>query len=72
MLGTILQEDPSNWDMYIEQLISKAASSIECIIMRVCKYYGMTYYIRTIGFVIDKFNYVCTDILNRIMGMCLL
>jgi hypothetical protein len=39
-LGTILQENPSNWDMHFDQLINKANSRMQ--IMRVCKYYGMT------------------------------
>ena len=40
ILGTILQENPNNWDMHFEQLINKANSRMQ--IMRVCKYYGMT------------------------------
>ena len=40
ILGTILQENPSNWDMHFDQLINKANSRMH--IMRVCKYYGMT------------------------------
>jgi hypothetical protein len=40
ILGTILQENPSNWDMHFDQLINKANSRMQ--IMRVRKYYGMT------------------------------
>ena len=40
ILGTILQENPSNWDIHFDQLINKANSRMQ--IMRVRKYYGMT------------------------------
>ena len=40
ILGTILQENPCNWDMHFHKLISKASSRM--YIMRVCKYYGMS------------------------------
>ena len=40
LLGTILQDDPCNWDMQVDNLLSKAASRM--YILRVCRWYGYT------------------------------
>ena len=40
LLGTILQDDPCNWDMQVDNLLSKAASRM--YILRVCRLYGYT------------------------------
>ena len=37
ILGTILQENPSNWDMHFDQLINK--ETVEC---RLCEYVNTT------------------------------
>ena len=39
ILGITLQDNPCNWDLYIEELINKASSRM--YIMRVCKYYDL-------------------------------
>ena len=38
LLGITLHEDPSNWDLHIDSLLSRAASRL--YILRICKYYG--------------------------------
>ena len=40
LLGTILQDDPCNWDMRVDNLLSKAASRM--YILRVCRWYSYT------------------------------
>ena len=40
LLGTILQDDPCNWDMQVDNLLSKAASRM--YILRFCRWYGYT------------------------------
>ena len=40
LLGTILQDDPCNWDMQVDNLLSKAASRM--YILRVCRWYDYT------------------------------
>ena len=40
ILATILQENPCNWDMHFDKLISKASGRM--YIIRVCKFYGMS------------------------------
>jgi hypothetical protein len=38
LLGLIFQENPCNWDLYLENLLAKAGSRL--YILRICKYYG--------------------------------
>ena len=38
LLGMLLQDDPCNWDMQVDNLLSKAASRM--YILRVCRLYG--------------------------------
>ena len=40
LLGMLLQDDPCNWDMQVDNLLSKAASRM--YILRVCRLYGYT------------------------------
>ena len=40
ILGITFQDNPCNWDMHFEDLISKASSRM--YIMRICKYYGLS------------------------------
>ena len=40
LLGMILQDDPCNWDMQVDNLLSKSASRM--YILRVCRSYGYT------------------------------
>ena len=40
LLGITFHEDPCNWDLHIDSLLSRAASRL--YILRVCKYYGYT------------------------------
>lgn len=40
LLGITFHEDPCNWDLHIDSLLSRAAS--RPYILRVCKYYGYT------------------------------
>ena len=40
LLGITFHEDPCNWDLHIDSLLSRAASRV--YILRVCKYYGYT------------------------------
>ena len=40
LLGMILQDDPCNWGMQVDNLLSKAASRM--YILRVCRLYGYT------------------------------
>ena len=40
LLGTVLQDDPCNWDVQVDNLLSKAASRM--YILRVCRWYGYT------------------------------
>ena len=40
LLGMLLQDDPCNWDMQVDDLLSKAASRM--YILRVCRLYGYT------------------------------
>ena len=38
LLGITFHEDPCNWDLHVDSLLSRAASRL--YILRVCKYYG--------------------------------
>ena len=38
LLGIIFQENPSDWDLYVDNLLRKASSRLH--ILRVCKYFG--------------------------------
>ena len=38
LLGITFHEDPCNWDLHIDSLLSRAASRL--YILRICKYYG--------------------------------
>ena len=38
LLGIIFQENPSDWDLYVDNLLRKASSRL--YILRVCKYFG--------------------------------
>ena len=40
LLGMILQDDPCNWDMQVDNILTKAASRM--YILRVCRLYGYT------------------------------
>ena len=40
LLGVTVNEDPCNWDVQFENMLSKASSRL--YILRVCKYYGFT------------------------------
>ena len=40
LLEMLLQDDPCNWDMQVDNLLSKAASRV--YILRVCRLYGYT------------------------------
>ena len=40
LLGMILEDDPCNWDMQVDNLLSKAASRLYSL--RVCRLYGYT------------------------------
>ena len=40
LLGMLLQDDPCNWDMLVDNLLSKAASRM--YILKVCRPYGYT------------------------------
>lgn len=40
LLGITFHEDPCNWDLHVDSLLSRAASRL--YILRVCKYYGYT------------------------------
>ena len=40
LLGMVLQDDPCNWDMQVDNLLSKATGRI--YILRVCRLYGYT------------------------------
>ena len=40
LLRIIFHEDPCNWDLHIDSLLSRAAS--RQYVLRVCKYYGYT------------------------------
>ena len=42
LLRITFHEDPCNWDLHIDSLLSRAASRL--YILRVCKYYGYTKY----------------------------
>ena len=38
LLGIIFQENPSDWDLYVDNLLRKASNRL--YILRVCKYFG--------------------------------
>ena len=38
LLGITFHEDPCNWDLHVDSLLSRAASRL--YILRICKYYG--------------------------------
>jgi hypothetical protein len=38
LLGLIFQENPCNWDLYLDNLLARAGSRL--YILRICKYYG--------------------------------
>jgi len=40
LLGVTVNEDPCNWDVQFENMLSKASSRL--YILRVCKYYGFS------------------------------
>jgi hypothetical protein len=40
ILGVTFQENPSMWDMHLDELMSKACSRM--YIIRICKYYGFS------------------------------
>ena len=40
LLGITFREDPCNWDLRVDSLLSRAASRL--YIFRICKYYGYT------------------------------
>ena len=40
LLGVTVNEDPCNWDVQFENMLSKATSRL--YILRVCKYYGFS------------------------------
>ena len=40
LLGVRVNEDPCNWDLQFENMLSKASSRL--YILRVCKYYGFS------------------------------
>ena len=39
MLGVTFQSDPCNWDLHLDDILSKASSRL--YILRVCKFYGL-------------------------------
>ena len=38
LLGIIFEENPSDWDLHVDNLLRKASSRL--VILRVCKYFG--------------------------------
>ena len=68
LLGVTFQSDPCNWDLHLDNILSKASSRLH--ILRVCKFYGLPLDHLHILFtsLIPTYTYICCGS----MGLCVL